>query len=242
MIRFTTSFLLRATAVTALCCAPISLDRANGFVWTAFLLPVSWAILLATQVEMQGEYEIEITEQPNSVVEIAATGGRYNQWATRVRIVLAGFFLSPLTLFPALNYVDPEPIAIWLPVALCCAGVAIVVLGVHSRNTLLVDQRLFVTSYLLLGRLRLWRRRWQVLEGDYLAVFTTNQAKATAAPELQFWEALFVCRSRRRLLLVDMTTRDRTTLGMETAARRLAELVNLPYEGYRDVKELGSFD
>lgn len=65
-------------------------------------------------------------------------------------------------------------------------------------------------------------------------MFSTNQGKLTGALEFQFWEALFVCRGRRRYFLAGMSTRDRTTPGMEIAAGRLAGLVDLPYEGYRE--------
>src|SRR5262245_23454340 len=114
MLRFNTSFLLKAAAVTAFCCLPMALNRESGFVWTAFLLPISIATLASTLVPQPGPCEIKFKERPNSVVEISRTGGRAGHWIARSRIITAGAFLSFSFGPPFLNQVDPEPMAMWL--------------------------------------------------------------------------------------------------------------------------------
>jgi hypothetical protein len=100
----------------------------------------------------------------------------------------------------------------------------------------LSEDRQFVTDYLLFGRLCWWRRRWQVREEDYLAVFLSGPARDEGTTEFPYWHALFVCRSRRRHLIAGMYTSDRLVPDIEIAAHRVAKLVNLPYEGYRESK------
>ena len=73
MLRFNTAFLLKATFITALCCLPMTYNRESGFVWTAFLLPVSLAWLVATQVGKHGQYEFKFKELSDSVVKIYTT-------------------------------------------------------------------------------------------------------------------------------------------------------------------------
>lgn len=198
MLPFNTSFLLKATAITALCCLPMALNKESGFVWTAFFLPISLAGLAATQVGKHGEFEFTFKELPNSVVEIYTTGGRQNQWHTRVRIILAGACLSVVIGPPMLNIVDPEPPEMWLPIVALYAVGAVMLVGCSARRRVLTEERQFVTDYLLFGRLCWWRRRWHVREGDYMAVFQSGKAQDDGDPEFPFWHALFVCRSRRR--------------------------------------------
>jgi hypothetical protein len=102
----------------------------------------------------------------------------------------------------------------------------------------LTEERQFVTDYLLFGRLCWWRRNWQIGEGDYLAVFLSEQAQDCGPSEFIYWHALFACRSRRRHLIASMYTNNRDAPDMEIAAQRVAKLVDLPYEGYRDSKVL----
>lgn len=108
MLQFNIYFLLKATTVTALCCLPMAFSSEIGFVWTTFLLPASVACLAASQVRRHAQFEFRLKEQSDSVVEIDATGGRYNQWLKRCRIVIAGGCLSVAFGFPMLHIVDPN--------------------------------------------------------------------------------------------------------------------------------------
>jgi hypothetical protein len=107
--------------------------------------------------------------------------------------------------------------------------------GCSVRRRVLTEQRQFVTDYLLFGRLCWWRRRWQVIEGDFLAALAVDQqAPVMGIPDFQFWHALFVYRSgRRRMFAFGMYAHDRVVPGME---HRVARLVDMPYEGYREPK------
>jgi hypothetical protein len=234
MLRFSTAFLLKATVITALVCLTMAFDKDSGFVWTAFLLPISLASLAATQVEKHGQFEFKFKELPNSVVEILAAGGRHDQWLTRGRIILAGACLSISIGFPMLHTVDPEPPEYWIPILVLVVGVWIMFISHSVRRRVLTEERQFVTDYLLFGRLCWWRRRWQVREGDFLAAFLSDQTQNLGTPAFQFWHALFVCRSRRRHLIARMYTSDRVVPDLEIAAHRIAQLVDLPYEGYRE--------
>ncbi|TWT38185.1 hypothetical protein KOR34_31530 [Posidoniimonas corsicana] len=238
MPQFTTSYLLKLTAFTAVCCVPLAMNKSSGFVWTSFLLPVGVATLIASEVKQQGEYRLRLEERPDADVEIKAAGGRYAQWMHRWRIVAAGFFLSPLFGCPALNVVDPEPVALWLPITLALAAVAFLLLTVSTRRSVLVDDRRLVTDFLLLGRKCWWPLRWNVADGDVLAVYTSRAARTSGIPEFQFWEALYVCRGGRRYYVAGMTTRDRTSTGMEEAAHRLAKLIRIPFVGYREYQTI----
>ena len=172
-LRFNASFLLKATAVTALCCFPMALNDKSGFVLTAFLLPISLAWLVATEVRTHGQFEVRFTDLPNSVVEIDTIGGPYHQRLTRIRILAAGIFLIPATTFPMLHIVDPEPPERWLPLVALFAVGAVMMIGYSGRRTVLIEERQVVTDYLLFG-CRWGRRRWQVREGDYLEIFLPN--------------------------------------------------------------------
>jgi hypothetical protein len=234
MIRFNTAFLLKATVIIALSCLPMALNEESGFVFTAFLLPISLASLAAAQVGMRGPFEFNFKKLPNSVVEIYATGGRYRQWLMRSRIFSAGFFLSGVVGFPMLHQVDPEPPAMWLPLVALCAVIAAVLLGCSARRTVLSDERQIVTEFLLFGRLCLWRRRWQVREGDFVAVLATGQARDDRNAEFHFCHTLFVCRSRRRQMIAfRLSASERVVPGLEIAAHVVAKLVGMPYEGYQ---------
>ena len=242
MLRFNTSFLLKATAVTALCCMPMGLNQESGFVWTAFLLPIGLAGLAATQVPKHGEFEFRLKELPNWVVEIYTTGGRQHQWYTRLRIIFAGACLSIVIGPPMLNLVDPEPIAMWLPIVAMYAVGTVMLVGGSVRRMVLTAERQIVSEYLLFGRLCWWRRRWQVCDGDYLAVFRNGHAYNEGVPEYPIWHALFICRSgRRRMFVFGMyTSNDRVVPGMEIFAERVGKLVDIPYEGYHEPKCLWS--
>jgi hypothetical protein len=237
-LRFNTSFLLKATVIASLCCLPMALDKDSGFVWTAFLLPVRLAWLASTQVGKQDEFEFKFEELPDSVVEIYTEGGRQNQWLTRLRIILAGGCLSLVVGFPMLHLVDPEPPEFWVPFVVLIAVGGVMLVGYSARRKVLTEERQFVTDYLLFGRLCWWRRNWQIGEGDYLAVFLSEQAQDCGPSEFIYWHALFACRSRRRHLIASMYTNNRDAPDMEIAAQRVAKLVDLPYEGYRESKVL----
>ncbi len=236
MLQFNTAFLFKATAICAAGCLPISLNRESGFVWTAFLLPVSLAWLVATQVGKHGQFEFTFKQTlDSSVVEFDTINGRYDQWFTRGRIITSGGCLSVAIGFPILHIVDPGPIALWLPIVVLFALGAVLLISYTERRKVLTVKRQFVTDYLLFGRLCWLRRRWQVRDGDYLAVYLSapNPVKI-AIPEFQFCHILFVCRSQRRFMIASMFTSDPVVPDMEIAARRIAKLVDLPYEGYRE--------
>jgi hypothetical protein len=236
MLQFNTAFLLKATAITALCCLPMALNKQSGFVWTAFLLPTSLACLAATQVAKRGEFEFRFKGLSNSVVEINAAGGPQSQWLTRSRVVLAGACFSIVIGFPMLHIVDPEPIGFWLPIVVLYSVGAVMLLGYSARRTVLTQERQFVTDYLLFGRLCWRRRRWQVCEGDFLAVFRSGQSQEAGTTEPLSWHALFICRSRRRPMFVFgiYTRHHRVVPELEIAALHVARLVEIPYEGCRN--------
>lgn len=106
--------------------------------------------------------------------------------------------------------------------------------GYSAQRRVLTEKREFVTDYLLFGRFCWWRRRWQIREGDFLAVCATDQPQDSGMSEFKFWHALFVCRPRRRYIIAGTCTGDRVDPGMELAAQRVAKLVGMPYEGYRE--------
>lgn len=237
MWQFNTSFLLKATAITALGCLPMVYYRESGIVWTAFLLPISLAWLVSTLVGKHGQHEFKFKQLSDAVVEVHAINGRYDQWFTRGRIIAAGACLSVAIGFPMANIVDPAPkeFRLFLAVLVGLFAVAgVLLVGYSERRRVLTKERRCVTDSLLFGRLCWLRQRWQVREGDYLAVFLSGQAEnRIILPEFQFFHMLYVCRSRRRYLIAYMFTSDRVVPDMEIAAHRYAQLLDLPYEGYR---------
>jgi hypothetical protein len=238
MLRFNTSFLLKAAVVVALCCLPMALDDQSGFVFTAFLLPASLATLAATQVEEQGEFEFRFQRFPNSAVEISTVGGRTHQVLTRLRVIGAGACLSLASGFPALHQVDPEPPEMWAPIVALCAAFAIFAVGFSARRRVLVDERAFLTEYLLFGWPCWRRKRWQVRDGDYLAVIATGYPLDERNAVMHFGHTLFVCRGKRRQLVACRTSgSERLVPGLEVAAQLAAALVELPYRGY-EVKRI----
>lgn len=237
MLQFNTAFLLKATAITALCCLPMAYNEQSGFVWTAFLLPISLAGLAATQVGRSGSFEFRFEELSQSVVEVHTTNGRYDQWFTRGRIIVAGGCLSVSVGPPMLHLVDPGPIGLWLPLVLLFAVGAVMLVGYSERRRVLTEERQFVTDYWLFGRLCWLRRRWRVREGDYVAVFLSGVGdERVVIPEFRFFHMLFVCRAQRRYMFAHMFTTDKVVPDMEIAARRVAKLVNVPYAGYQKEK------
>jgi hypothetical protein len=234
MLRFNTAFLLKATAIAAFCCLPIVLNKDSGFVWTAFLLPISLATLATTLVEIKGPFEFQFQQLSGSVVEIRTMGGRYDQWLTKGRIFAAGACGSLVVGPPILHQVDPEPILMWLPLVLLFALGAVALVSYSARRKVLTEERQLVIDYLLFGCLCWWRRRWRVRDGDSLAVVATDQSQATGIPDLRFRHTLYVCRPRRRRMIAAMFTGDRFAPDMEAAAQRVAKLVDIPYDGYRE--------
>lgn len=237
MPKFNTAYLLEVTGVVALCCMPMGLNRETGFVWTAFLLPISLAVLIAVRSKPRGDFKLELVEISAQEFELRAAGGTFELWSWRARMVLAGYFLSHVTGFPMLHRIDPEPMVIWLPLVLVAGVIAVVVVGTTVQRVVSVEERGLVTNYSLFGRLLLWRNRWRVQEGDSLAVLTTRRPQWSGATEAQFWEALYVCRGRRRHYVVGLSTRDRVCPTLDIAARQLGELLAVPYAGYGDHAE-----
>jgi hypothetical protein len=238
MLRFNTGFLLQATAVTALACLPMAFNRESGFVTSAFLLPASLAFLAACHVERHGEFVFKLRQLSKSVVEIRSTGGPQSQRSAQGRILATGICLSLVCGFPMLHQVDPEPPERWLPLVAAFAVLGVANASGSTRRVVLTEERQFVTDYLLFGRLCVWRRRWQVREGDSLVVLIRSMKDNGGTPEFAYWHALFVCRSRRRYLIASIQSNARVVPGLESAARRVADLVDLPYEGYREAKGL----
>lgn len=231
MRQYGTAFLLKAVGVAAVCCWPMALDREGGYVWTAFLLPVSLAWLAMTQVEQDGPVEVALQPTSNAEVEIVVRGGRYAQWVTRMRMAIVGGCLSVAIGFPALHTIDPEPIEYWLPLVGAFAVGGVAAGGCSLRQRVLIDRREFVTDYLLFGQLRWWRRRWRVRAGDVLAVSSSGQAQYTGVPELAYRHAMSVCRGRRGRMIAAVFSAEAVAPEVEAAARRLAELVGVPCEG-----------
>ena len=232
-MRFNTLFLLQACVVTAAVCLPMALNRESGFVWTAFLLPMCFGLLIARQVELRGELEFKFRKLPGSVVEISTVGGKQKHWLMRARIIAAGVLLSVVFGIPMLHQVDPEPPAMWAPIVALFALIAIVLLGLSMRRLVLVETRQLVTSYLLFG----WRcwgfRPWQVRDGDYLMVLAMGDPEMQSKLEFHFTHSLVVCRSQQRHTVAFCTSaREEVIPGMEFAAQLVAQLMEIPYEGY----------
>jgi hypothetical protein len=234
MLRFNTSFLFAATVIIALCCLPMALNQASGFVWTAFLLPMSLGLLAAMQVEEQSEFEFNFRMLPNSVVEISTSGGPHHQWLMRGRIATAGLCLSVVVGLPMLHLVDPEPPATRLPIVALFALIAAVLLGSSMRRRVLTEERQIVTEYLLFGW-RCWRRRpWQVRDGDYLTVLAGAETPGKSTLEFRGFHVLLACRGRQRETLAFCVTMSEQVIpGMEFAGQLIAQLVAIPYEGYQ---------
>jgi hypothetical protein len=231
-MRFNTAFLLIAAAVTALCCLPMALDRESGFVWTAFLLPIGLATLAATQVEGRGKLEFRIEQLSESVVQVGAVGGPLERWMRKCRVVAAGCCLAIVFGFPSLHQIDPEPPEFWGPIAAMFGLMAIALVGYSTRCLVLTDERAFVRDHLVFGRPCWRRRRWQVGEGDHLAVLLSFPENLGGKTESTYWHALFVYRGRSRQLITKLYSREADVPEMELGAERVARLVELPYEGY----------
>ena len=246
-MRFNTIFLLKATAVTALACLPMAFDRAHGYVFVAFTLPLGWAVLAAMEVKRHGEFELKFKQIQPGVVELYTTGGRQSQWLAHRRIIGVGILLALAIGISLVNSnptipnrgmrLSPEQ---WIPLAALMASIAFLGAAISTRRTVRTNERQFVTEFLLFGRFRCLRLRWEVREGDYLAVFTAKQTqRKSGETELQFdfQHALCVCRShRRQVIAVGHFTSERVVPGMEIVARRVAKLVDLPFVGYRPWK------
>ena len=245
MWQFNTAFLLQATVVVALCCLPMAIDKQEGFVGTAYATPLLLACFAAWRVPLRGQFAFELKKLSDATIEIRSGGGRQTQWGWRGRIVSAGSLLVPLTGFPALNVIDPEPVGFWLPVALTCAIAAVGLLGSSQKRTVNTQERLLVTDHLLFGRYCWRRRRWQVSEGDYLEVLIARQSQVEGLPEMRYRHTLHVCRPngrrvRRQVVVTGMSPSDKVTVDLEVGANllpvaeRVAELIDLPYVGCRE--------
>lgn len=243
MVRFNMTFALLATAVTALACVPMALDRESGFVWTAFLLPFALASSAAAQARVRGEFEFIFRRLPNSDVEFFTTGGRYHQWLVRCRLLVAGFCLSIVFGFPSLHQVDPEPLAMWVPVAAIFALGSMATVGSTLRRRVLVQEREFVSEYLLFGRF-CWRcSRWKVLDGDVLEANAARPTENVRGVPFRSFHAIVVVRGRRRgSAAFCVTDRDGPFPAIEFAGHLLAQTVGIPYRGYQIVDNLeGSY-
>jgi hypothetical protein len=233
-VRFNTQFLLMAAVVTAAACWPMALSRESGFVWTAFLLPAGLGFLAATQVEQQSELQFHFQKRPGSVVEISATGPSTG-WLMRFRMILAGMCLSVVVGPPMLHQVDPEPLPMWVPIVACFALMAAMLLGCSMRRIVRVEERQLVTEYRLFGW-RYWPQRpWQVRDGDYLMTVSLGDAAPGSRSEFRFGHVLTICRGRQRAAVIACycsSSRDGAVPGMEMTGHLVAQLVNVPYEGY----------
>lgn len=237
MVRFNTAFLLKATIVVALVCLPMTLDEKNGYGATAFLLPISFAILAATQVEKRGDFEFRFKKLPNAVVEVNATGGRQGQWLTQCRLFGVGLGLSFVTAMTASRLSDASSPKFAWSFAAFGAACAMASAGLSVRRRILVTERRFVTEFLMFGRLHFLTLRWQVREGDYLTVFAVQRPNNKRSSEFDFQHMLCICRPRRRhVIAIADFTQGRAVQGMEIAGRRVAKLVDLPFVGYREWK------
>jgi hypothetical protein len=175
---------------------------------------------------------------PGGVVDISKAGGRTRQWLRRGRIVVAGTCLSLAFGFPTLHQVDPEPPEMWAPIVVLCALGAVFLVSFSARRRVLVDERAFLTEYLLFGW-PCWRRqRWQVRDGDYLAMVAIGHPQEERYAEYSFSHGLYVCRGKRRqVIAMRMSASERADPGLEVAAQLTAALVGLPYRGY-EVKRI----
>jgi len=240
MVRFDTAFLFKATTLVALCCLPIPLNQESGFVWTAFLMPPCLALLVAMQVPLRKPLAVQFLHLSESVVEFRTTGGLYEQWTTRCRLFAAGACLSFTTGFPALHTIDPEPPELWGPVSGLMAVVAAMLLGHSTRLFIDTHKRAIQIDNLVFNRFRWLRSRWQVEDDDFLAIAQTKARYG--GPDFQFWEALYLCRPGQLRHVVGLCTGDRIPPDTEAAAQRIAQriaqLLDIPFEGYRKVEEL----
>ena len=137
---------------------------------------------------------------------------------------------------PVLNIVDPEPIGMWLPLVVIFSIAAIMLISYSDRLRILTDERQLVTEHLMFGCICWWRRRWKVQEGDYLAVQISGHEKEPLTPEFRYFHALCVYRGDRPRIIAYVFTKERDISDMDRAANRSAELLGLPYEGYREME------
>lgn len=94
-----------------------------------------------------------------------------------------------------------------------------------------------MTRLLVLGRPTWLCWRWRVRHGDYLAIVVRDIRSDKGKQEFEYQHMLCVCRGRRRhKIAIGLFRSDRIIPGMETSAKRVAELVEIPYEGYRESK------
>ncbi|MEQ8850028.1 hypothetical protein [Botrimarina sp.] len=232
--RFTIAFLLKATAATAVCCSPKAFDKEIGLVVAAFATPAALAWLAAREVPIRGEFRLELREEPGGVVRLEADGGRQTQYLTRWRIGIVGACAACVLGFSALQVVDPEPIWVWAVTVGSSALVAVLFCGYSLRRSVLVPQREAIADHLLFGWIRMRRRRWQVLDGEVVAVIHFQMPDDDHRFELDSCHTPFLFRGRKRFPLAPgvCTDDDRPDPHVEAFSRRVAELLGVPYEGY----------
>jgi len=227
----------------------MAFNQDHGYVFVAFLLPLGWAVLAATEVKRHGEFELKFKPLEPGVVELYTTGGRQSQWLAQCRIVGVGVLLALAIGIPLLHgnptvpnrgtRMTPEQSILLAALLFACA---FLFTAISERRTVRTKERQFVTAYLLFGRFTYLRLRWKVREGDYLVVFTAKRTQRRAREtelEFDFQHTLCVCRSRRRqVIAVGHFTSARVVPGMEIVANRVAKLVDAPYVGYREWRGL----
>lgn len=201
-----------------------------------FLLPLGVTGYALSQVRRHGEFEVKFKKLPDSVVEIYLTGGRQSQYATQSRIGIAGFTLAMGLGVTGFMTVEDKSLFGSVLVLMMFTMIS-AAMCVTPRRTLHTKQRQFVTDYLLFNRWRLSRRRWQVRGGDSLTIFAVKVPDDDGKPEFAYQHLLCVCHGRWRQVIASADfTGARAVPGMETAARRIAKWVGLPYVGYRESK------
>lgn len=235
MPRFNTAFLLKATAVVALCCLPMALMEDDGPRTSVFLIPIALSILVASGIERNGEYELKFRAVSNEVTEIYTTGGAQGLQMKMARIVITGGFLGFVSAWIASSVSgDDVPRNVLAVLSVFAVGV----LGLNccsTRRLVNSGEREFVTQLVLLGKPRKFCLRWKVNGDDYLALSVANPGQRRS--QFPWLHSLYVCRGRRRQKIASaMFKTDRPIPGMETSAKRIAKLVELPYEGYRKSK------
>lgn len=234
MPRFTTLFLLKAMAVTALCCAPMLFNEPAGMVATALLLPMAFCALAAFEVTSDGPWSATFTPLSTTVTEVRLRGGSYAHRTKQARLFVAGFCLSLAAGFPALHQIDPEPVELWLPIVVGLALTAVLLLGLTIRRRVDVDRRRLQTDHLIFGRLCVWRSSWRVRDGDTLAFVRGFAVDEDNKPCLPVWHGLWVYRSCRcGAILFGAYAGEDPDPTLEQAATELAALLDVPYAGYR---------
>ncbi len=216
-------------------CLPMAFDKEEGVVISACAIPIAIGLVAFMGIEEHGEYELRFRKLPNDIREIFTAGGWQHQQITRGLIVGISFTFACLFGMAAYYWLRGELPQYWpLFTVFGCFGF---LGGAFSAKQLVIPkERRLIKQVQMFGKPTWLSWKWSIQDHDRLAIFV-SEIKDSDGHRHGYIHAISVYRGRRRFKIATCQFKtDQIIPGMETSAKRIAKLVDLPYEGYRKLK------